>query len=433
MSSSMHSTRPTLKSYQLFNDGLIYYPFYESADPNYLFANFWPQSLMVDGQTYATPEHYFHAKKIEFLMTDPALPPEVREHRLLQETMDLICDHNKSPEQIRKAVNVCTNQLRKINGFDFNAYWANKKHEAFLAVIRQRCQQDKTFAKALQETGDAYIVEDTFKGPGGVADIYNGAGPDGMGENQLGFALMHVREERKQQRILTKQEFKPAFEKMRNQARAERLRLDAAAGTKPRGKKFAELSDLAQRLQLDSHKKHPSSTHRTSTYIGRKHPAHVTGFNSVDVYPCDNVSDTTKAASRQISHALNEHILNRPVTTINLCEQPPIIRAGNIKDTFKLAFDNPSDALQVFNVLSAQGYDISYHGDKEKYPMSLNGKKLKHIVRFEVSREALHLLRKPFLMIRAKDKIYLIRLCIFVARYLSQEIEVCSFWKKTIR
>lgn len=82
-----------------------------------------------------------------------------------------------------------------------------------------------------------------------------------------------------------------------------------------------------------------------------------------------------------------------------------LIRKGNIKGTFKIAFKNDDAAKEFMEHLKALGFNqnISYYGDKkgknaEKYPMDENGfvnpkGKYKNIVRFEVSDEGLEYLK----------------------------------------
>lgn len=62
---------------------------------------------------------------------------------------------------------------------------------AMLAVVRAKFAQDPVAQQLLLSTGDAVLIEDTYK----YGDAIWGAGKDGMGQNLLGQILMHVRKE----------------------------------------------------------------------------------------------------------------------------------------------------------------------------------------------------------------------------------------------
>lgn len=73
-----------------------------------------------------------------------------------------------------------------------------------------------------------------------------------------------------------------------------------------------------------------------------------------------------------------------------------IVRKGNIKGTFKMAFDNAESAKEFLAHLNRGGFakNVTYYGDKEKYPMDQHGRvgkggKYKYVLRFEIPEKAL--------------------------------------------
>lgn len=62
----------------------------------------------------------------------------------------------------------------------------------------------------------------------------------------------------------------------------------------------------------------------------------------------------------------------------------PVVSKGDLKGTFRMAFDNAQDAQTFKKLLDDFGFKgLSYYGMGEKYPMRHNGQELSHIVRFE--------------------------------------------------
>lgn len=81
----------------------------------------------------------------------------------------------------------------------------------------------------------------------------------------------------------------------------------------------------------------------------------------------------------------------------------PLVAKGQMNGTFKIAFDNPKDALAFKNLLLKDGFETTYFGDGERHPMEHAGQKLNHIVRFEnnglkneIPKEALQFLKEKF-------------------------------------
>jgi predicted NAD-dependent protein-ADP-ribosyltransferase YbiA (DUF1768 family) len=98
-----------------------------------------------------------------------------------------------------------------------------------------------------------------------------------------------------------------------------------------------------------------------------------------------------KSSLSQITHKLPHHDsgkeVNAVVRSMMVPSSPnvdiPLVSKGNMNGTFKIAFDNPQDALAFRQLLKQDGFDTSYFGDGERYPMTYADKTLSHIVRFE--------------------------------------------------
>ena len=160
--------------------------FYENNKPNYIFANYWKKPLTIGNETFKTPEHYFQAQKF----------PKGSVSR------NAIIDAANADDARKKAGEIIENQFKgnKDGLKKWRKQWTKDKREALRDVIRERMKQDPQFKKALMSTGNAYISEDTFQGPPGDRknpDKFNGSGSDGMGANDLGRALMFIREQEK--------------------------------------------------------------------------------------------------------------------------------------------------------------------------------------------------------------------------------------------
>ncbi|EKD70660.1 MAG: hypothetical protein ACD_46C00456G0006 [uncultured bacterium] len=198
MSSGRNTLEETLYFTQLVPGGLTYVAFYDSGYENYIFANYYKNgpALVVNGYVYKTPEYYFQAQK--FLEGS-------KEHQEIigQPSADLA--RQKAAELFKNLSNSQKNA------------WYDSSYEAMVNVIRIRAQQDQVFRQLLLATGTNYILEDTYKGPGGKPDAKWGGGADGQGENLLGIALMQVRNE-----INPMNQDLMALTTLRAQARTER-------------------------------------------------------------------------------------------------------------------------------------------------------------------------------------------------------------------
>jgi ribA/ribD-fused uncharacterized protein len=174
------SVGPTqLKPFKIKPDGLVWYPFYDEDQPNYIFSNRFPQPINVSygdtTLTYPTPAHYFQALKIPFekdslLHGQIAIAPTPQEAKTRAAT--LIADNNL-----------------EVNWNDETSY------AAMLKVINARVQAPE-FKEALINTKNGYFYKDNYSS----ASLIWGGGKESNGQNQLGRALTEVRN-----RILTEE------------------------------------------------------------------------------------------------------------------------------------------------------------------------------------------------------------------------------------
>ncbi|WP_242606206.1 hypothetical protein [Legionella cincinnatiensis] len=88
-----------------------------------------------------------------------------------------------------------------------------------------------------------------------------------------------------------------------------------------------------------------------------------------------------KEGASQVSSVIQEMFDGKSVSKNR---DIPMVSKGDMKGTFKMAFDNAQDAQTFKKLLDDFGFKgLSYYGAGEKYPMRHNGKELSHIVRFE--------------------------------------------------
>lgn len=156
--------------------------FYRPQDPHGHFSNFSRHSIIIDDVTWPTTEHFFQAQK--------SLDPEIQEHirkldspgkaKNFAHTIQLRLDWEEIPEGTTPAFHELFRDEWGI------AVERVKDHFMFSALI-VKFNQHEDLKKALIETGDALLIEDTFSDP------YWGNGPSKNGLNKLGRQLMLVR------------------------------------------------------------------------------------------------------------------------------------------------------------------------------------------------------------------------------------------------
>jgi ribA/ribD-fused uncharacterized protein len=131
------------------------------------FSNFSGHKVKLDGKTWQTSEHYFQAQKFATVKSGEKHMNDVYKA--------------KGP---MKAANIGRDRKRPLR-----RDWEKVKDEVMYKVVRAKVLQHESIKKTLLSTGDAILVEDTYK------DSYWGNGGDGSGRNQLGKTLMRIRKE----------------------------------------------------------------------------------------------------------------------------------------------------------------------------------------------------------------------------------------------
>ncbi|KAG8870531.1 hypothetical protein FRB98_001552 [Tulasnella sp. 332] len=128
--------------------------FYESTKPFYGFTNFSPHEVRYENKVYPTSEHLFQSMK--FLEARPLLAEHIR---------------TAGPQP-----RVALTEARR---------FAPEMEQ----VILHKFQQHPALKKQLLSTGDAKLIENA-----GANDAFWGNGADGKGRNELGIALMKLRD-----------------------------------------------------------------------------------------------------------------------------------------------------------------------------------------------------------------------------------------------
>lgn len=137
--------------------------FYETNKPYGCFSNFSRHPLEIEGQPWATAEHFFQAEKF----TD---------------RLDI--------EAIRSAKTpLLAAQLGREQQRSLKPGWAEVRDHVMLTALRAKFSQHAVIASVLASTNGARLVEHTRN------DRYWGDGGDGTGTNRLGSLLEQVRSE----------------------------------------------------------------------------------------------------------------------------------------------------------------------------------------------------------------------------------------------
>ncbi|KAG1746929.1 hypothetical protein EDB19DRAFT_1951128 [Suillus lakei] len=144
--------------------------FYDKHKPFYEFTNFSYHEIEYRGKVYPTSEHLFQSFKACYSFTGP--------NRHLAERIRLCGD---SPSAV-------FNEAQRLKKY-VRADWFNKNVRKMEKAIRYKFEQHDRLKILLLTTGNAHIVEDS------PSDYFWGIGATGTGRNELGKALMRLREE----------------------------------------------------------------------------------------------------------------------------------------------------------------------------------------------------------------------------------------------
>lgn len=135
--------------------------FYRTGDAYGCFSNFSAHSFTINGEFWATAEHYFQAKKFEGTIHEVTLRKE------------------ESPMVVARMGRDRSRPLRR--------NWELVKLDVMRKALSAKFDQNNEIKNVLIGTGDAELIEHTEN------DSYWGDGGDGTGLNMLGKLLMELR------------------------------------------------------------------------------------------------------------------------------------------------------------------------------------------------------------------------------------------------
>lgn len=136
--------------------------FYSTRSEYGCFSNFSSHGFELDGEYWATTEHYFQAQKF---------PKTAHGDQIRQA---------KTPKDAAKMGRDRSRPLRKD--------WEEVKDDLMRKAVLRKFETHAEIREILLATGDEEIVENS------PSDYYWGCGKDGSGKNMLGQILMEVRE-----------------------------------------------------------------------------------------------------------------------------------------------------------------------------------------------------------------------------------------------
>jgi len=142
------------------------------------FSHFHPAPIVLDGETWATVEHFYQAQRSD----DPAYRQAIREATTPGRAKRCAA----RPDLPAKASK--HSWFRLHHAFP-RADWHEVKLDIMRRADRAKYTQHPELAVLLLATGDAELIEDSPSEP------FWGIGPDGLGQNWAGRVLMEIREE----------------------------------------------------------------------------------------------------------------------------------------------------------------------------------------------------------------------------------------------
>ncbi|KIK92350.1 hypothetical protein PAXRUDRAFT_830033 [Paxillus rubicundulus Ve08.2h10] len=144
--------------------------FYDKGKPYYEFTNFSPHDVLYKGKRYPTSEHLFQAFK--FLDAHPQIAERIR--TCGDKPMQAFDKAHKYQRNVRSD-------------------WAQVHIQKMEIALELKFTQHTDLKQKLLDTGDAELVEDSPR------DWFWGVGADGTGSNELGKALMRLRDDKLRQ------------------------------------------------------------------------------------------------------------------------------------------------------------------------------------------------------------------------------------------
>jgi len=140
-------------------------------------SNFHPAAIELDGEAWATVEHYYQAQK----SLDPAYRSEILEAASSGRAKRL----GASPDAFKR---LSKRSWFHQHGTSLRPDWGEVKLEVMRCAILAKFTQHPDLARGLLATSTAVLVEDSPRDP------FWGTGPDGQGLNWTGQILMEVRQ-----------------------------------------------------------------------------------------------------------------------------------------------------------------------------------------------------------------------------------------------
>ncbi|WP_454780444.1 NADAR family protein [Legionella sp. WA2022007384] len=292
-------------------------------------------------------------------------------------TVEHYFQYQKDPKDEEYLKKILKGDAQNARNLGQDKQWADFKlaDEAMKRAIQAKLE-NPLVRKALKETENACLIEDTgSRSPqnqdgnwgwqtGGQIKAYSKTG------NKLGILLMEERNR------IHQQEGHPALVVQNPRDLSERAR-----GIMTRNHSKTDLIHLSKHLPdaMPKQDSFPSSRVKNSLHQLTHNPP---------------TPDSNKEVSTMIRTLM---------TTSSSIPDIPVVGKGAMNGTFKIAFDNPQDAAVFRSLLQKQGFETTYFGNNERYPMESSGKTLNHIVRFEnkgpnteIPKEALRFLKQKF-------------------------------------
>ena len=295
-------------------------------------------------------------------------------------TVEHYFQYQKDPNDANYLNNILNGDAQNARNLGQTKKWSDFKlaDQAIQRAIQAKLENPQV-QQVLKQTGDACLVEDTgsrsprnqdgnwgWKQGGDIA-------PHSKTGNKLGILLM---EERNRLHIQDNN--------LSMIVHSPRDLSERARGIMTRNYPHTDLINLSKTLQTPQSAvpefDYPSSRLKTNLN-------HATGRQTFAVESNKEVSSLIRS------------MLETPPATLDL----PMVSKGLMKGSFKIAFDNPQEAQAFKNLLRKDGFETSYYGDEERFPMQCSGKTLNHIVRFEntgekteIPKEALAFLNQKF-------------------------------------
>ncbi|KAF8890344.1 DUF1768-domain-containing protein [Mucidula mucida] len=138
--------------------------FYDKTEPHYAFTNFSPHPIRYKGEVYPTSEHLFQSFKFEHR---PRLAAHIR-----------TCS---------RAPRVAFSEAQRFEP-EKRSDWRNVSIAKMEETVFLKFTQHEDLKDELLRTGNAELIEDS------PVDSFWGVGSDGKGRNELGKALMRIRD-----------------------------------------------------------------------------------------------------------------------------------------------------------------------------------------------------------------------------------------------